>query len=211
MNRSIIAVAAALLAAGCAHDAEGHRVRSSTVRFDDRSVSGPGFYYTLEEDGTWAGMSGDRYVLDGEEIRKVGGGFDHTGALIRPSGWVDVQRRPDGLVYEPSWPTSTIWTFLTEDGQPIPRNLEVPLYLTARLGLSGTWVTLRIPGSELAGVELKPDCGLVLFEFQGRQVAGWAARKGAVCPEPRYPGRDALARLVTYRNEVWESPYRANP
>jgi len=211
MNRSIIAVAAALLAAGCAHDAEGHRVRSSTVRFDDRSVSGPGFSYTLEEDGTWAGMSGDRYVLDEEEIRKVGGGFDHTGALIRPSGWVDVQRRPDGLVYEPSWPTSTIWTFLTEDGQPIPRNLEVPLYLTARLGLSGTWVTLRIPGSELAGVELKPDCGLVLFELQGRQLAGWAARKGAVCPEPRYPGRDALARLVTYRNEVWESPYRANP
>jgi hypothetical protein len=58
-------------------------------------------------------------------------------------------------------------------------------------------------------VELKPDCALVLFELQGRQVAGWAARKGSVCPEPRYPGRDALARLVADRDEVWESPYRA--
>ena len=211
MNRAIIVAATVLFGGGCAHDAEGHRVRSSTVRFDERSVSGPNISYTLEEDGTWAGMGGDRYALEGSEIRKVGAGFDHTGALIRPSGWVDIERRPDGLVYEPSWPTSTIWTFLTEDGQPIPRNLEVPLYLTARLGLSGAWVDLHVPGSEEAGVELKPDCALVLFAIQGRQVAGWAARKGAVCPEPRYPGRDALARLVAVRNEVWESPYRASP
>ena len=211
MSRSIIAVAVVLLAIGCAHTADGHRVRASTVRFDERSISGPNISYTLEVDGTWAGMGGDRYALEGSEIRKVGAGFDHTGALIRPSGWVDIERRPDGLVYEPSWPTSTIWTFLTEDGQPIPRNLEVPLYLTARLGLSGAWVDLHVPGSEEAGVELKPDCALVLFAIQGRQVAGWAARKGAVCPEPRYPGRDALARLVAVRNEVWESPYRASP
>ena len=81
----------------------------------------------------------------------------------------------------------------------------------ARLGLSGAWVDLHVPGSEEAGVELKPDCALVLFAIQGRQVAGWAARKGAVCPEPRYPGRDALARLVAVRNEVWESPYMASP
>ena len=194
MNRWIIAAAAVLFGSGCAHDAEGHWVRSSTVRFDERSVSGPNISYTLEVDGTWAGMGGDRYALDGSEIRKVGAGFDRTGALIRPSGWVDIERRPDGLVYEPSWPASTLWTFVTEDGQPIPRNLEVPLYLTARLG-----------------VELKPDCALVLFELQGRQVAGWATRKGAVCPEPRYPGRDALARLIAVRNENWESPYRASP
>lgn len=211
MNRSFIALTAVLVGSGCAHDAEGHRLRSSTVRFDERSVSGPSIFYTLEEDGTWAGMSGDRYALEGSEIRKVGAGFDHTGALIRPSGWVDIERRPDGIVYEPSWPISTIWTFVTEDGQPIPRNLEVPLYLTAQLGLSGAWVNLHVPGSELAGVELKPDCAVVLFELQGRQVAGWATRKGAVCPEPRYPGRDALARLVAVRNEVWESPYRAAP
>lgn len=101
--------------------------------------------------------------------------------------------------------------FVTEDGQPIPRDLEVPLDLTARRGLSGAWVDLHVPGSELAGVELKPDCALVLFELQGRQVSGWAARKGAVCPEPRYPGCDALARLVADRNEIWESPYRADP
>jgi hypothetical protein len=60
MNRSIIAAAAAavLLGSGCAHDAEGHRVRSSTLRFDERSVSGPNLSYTLEEDGTWAGWAG---------------------------------------------------------------------------------------------------------------------------------------------------------
>jgi len=149
MSRSIIAVAVVLLAIGCAHTADGHRVRASTVRFDERSISGPNISYTLEVDGTWAGMGGDRHALEGSEIRKVAAGFDHTGALVRPSaGW---------------------------------------------------------------GVELKPDCALVLFELQGRQVAGWAARKGAVYPEPRYPGRDALARLVAVRNEVWESPYRASP
>ena len=42
-------------------------------------------------------------------------------------------------------------------------------------------------------------------------VIAWVARKGAVCPEPRYPGSDAMARLVAVRNEVWESPYRPSP
>ena len=211
MNRLIVLVAAGLLGSACAHDSEGHRVRVSTIRFDDRSVSGPNVFYTLEEDGSWAGKGGDRYALDGDDIRKVGAGFDRTGSLIPPAGWVEIDRRPDGLVYTPSWPTSRIWTFVTEDGQPIPRNLEVPLYLTTRLGLAGAWVDLYVPGSEQAGVELKPDCALVLFELQGRQVAGWVVRNGAVCPEPRYPGKDALAKLVAVRNEVWESPYRAAP
>lgn len=209
MNRSLIAVAAILLASGCAHDAEGHRLRSTSVRFDERSVSGPGFVCTLEDDGSWATSSGARYRLDGDEIRKVGGGFDGTGFLVRPSGWIDLERRPDGLVFTPSWPTSVIWTFVTEDGQPIPRDLEMPLYLTARVGLQGAIIDLRTPGSEEAGIELKPDCRVVLFDLKGQQVAGWAARKGSVCPEPRYPGKDALARIVAVRNEVWQSPYRA--
>jgi hypothetical protein len=209
MNRSLIAVAAVLLASGCAHDAEGHRLRSTSVRFDERSISGPGFVYTLEDDGAWAGSNGDRYRLDGDEIRKVGAGFDKTGYLIRPAGWVDVERRPDGLVYTPSWPTSIMWTFVTEDVQPIPRDLEAPLYLTSRIGLEGAIVDFRSPGSEQAGIELKPDCGVVLFDLKGRQVAGWAVRKGSVCPEPRYPGKDALARIIAVRNEVWQSPYRA--
>ena len=211
MSRSIIAVAAVLVASGCAHDAEGHRVRNTTIRFDERSVSGPGFDNTLEEDGTWATSSGARYRLDGDEIRKVGAGFDGTGGLVRPAGWVDVERRPDGLVFTPSWPTSVIWTFVTEDGLPIPRDLEMPLYIAAGFGLEGAIVDLRTPGSEVVGIDLKPDCAVVLFDLKGRLVAGWVTRNGSVCPEPRYPGRDALARLVAVRNEVWESPYRARP
>lgn len=211
MNRLMAVVAVVLLGSACAHDSEGHRVRVSSVRFDDRSVTGPYDVYTLQDDGTWAGNAGARYILDGDDIRKVGAGFDRTGHLIPPAGWVEIDRRPDGLVYTPSWGHSRIWTFVTEDGQPIPRNLELPLYLTARIGLSGAWVDLYVPDSEQAGIELKPDCALVLFEMQGRQVAGWVTRTGAVCPEPRYPGKDALAKLVRARNEVWESPYRPVP
>ncbi|HEY1905676.1 MAG TPA: hypothetical protein VGG91_06525, partial [Myxococcaceae bacterium] len=147
MNRLFVLVGAVLLGSACAHDSQGHRVRVSTIRFDDRSVSGPNVFYTREEDGTWAGKGGDRYLLDADEIRKVGAGFDRTGHLMPPAGWVEIDRRPDGIVYTPSWSTSRVWTFVTEDGQPIPRNLEVPLYLTARLGLAGAWVDLYVPGS----------------------------------------------------------------
>jgi len=83
----------------------------------------------------------------------------------------------------------------------------VPLYLLTRIELDGQWVNLRTPHSELAGVPLPPDCALVLFDLQGRQVAGWAASKGASCPEPSYPA-GALPRLVEARNEVWQTQYR---
>jgi hypothetical protein len=60
-------------------------------------------------------------------------------------------------------------------------------------------------------VEVKPDCALVLFELQGRQVAGWVVRNGAVCPEPRHPGKDALAKLVAVWNEVLGKPVPGGP
>ena len=204
-------VALAFVLAGCAHyDSSGHRVRTGSVRFDARSVSAPGWVYTLEDDGTWAGMAGDRYVRVGDEIRKVGA-FGPTPALIRPSGSVLIERTTMGLVYTPSYPGGPIWTFATEDGGPIPPDLEVPLYLAAQLGLSGHWIDVLTPGSELAGIPLDEDCATVLFDVRGRKIAGFVGRQGAACPEPRYPGPAALARLVADRNEVWESPERPGP
>jgi hypothetical protein len=94
--------------------------------------------------GTWSNWC----VQQGDETRPVHGGGS---GLIPGSGWVDIERRPDGLVYEPSWPISNIWTFVTEDGQSIPRNLETPLYLVSQLGLPGARVDIRTPNSEQAG------------------------------------------------------------
>jgi hypothetical protein len=206
----VFGVAVVLAAAACAHDSEGHRLRTSTVRFDERSVSGMGFSYTLEEDGTWAGTGGDRYARVGDEIKRVGG-FDQQPALIRASGSIEIVRRPDGVQYVPSYPGGRIWTFVTADGQPIPQNLEIPLYLVAQVGLTGTWITLHNPGSEKAGIPLQPDCQTVFFDLGQRKVAGWVALQGTACPEPSYPGPDGLARVVAERNEIWESQLRPQP
>src|SRR4029453_12219970 len=75
----------------------------------------------------------------------------------------------------------------------------------------GQWIDLFTPGSEQAGIALKADCAVVLFDLQGRQVAGFVSRQGAACSDPRYPGQQTLARLVKVRNEVWESPVRPAP
>lgn len=201
----------AFVAAGCAHyDQQGRAVRTGAARFDARSVSAPGIVYTLSEDGSWAGMDGDRYERVGDDLRKVGG-FGPTPSLIRPSGWVTIDHRPDGLMYLPSYPGGRIWTFVTEDGQPIPSELEIPLYLAAQLGLGGHWIDNYTPGSEQAGIPLESDCATVLFAMEGRQVAGFVGTQGAACPDPRYPGKQALGRLISVRNEVWESPERPAP
>jgi len=201
----------AFVVAGCAHyDAQGRAVRTGPARFDAKSVTAPGTSYTLQQDGTWAGLGGDRYLMVGDDIRKEEA-FGPTPSLIRPSSYVAVDRRPDGLSYTPSYPGGRIWTFVTEDGGPLPRDLEVPLYLAAQLGLSGQWISMHVPGSEVAGIPLDPDCSIILFDIQGRQVAGWVARQGAVCPTPRYLGSEVLARLNGERNEVWESSARPFP
>ncbi|HUM12514.1 MAG TPA: hypothetical protein VLT82_16325 [Myxococcaceae bacterium] len=207
----VLALVLSFFAAGCAHyNSQGRAVRVGSVRFDARSVSAPNIVYTLEDDGTWAGMGGDRYQRLGDDLRKVGA-FSPTPSLIRPSGWVTIDRRPDGLMYTPSYPGGAIWTFVTEDGRALPADLEIPLYLAAGIGLSGQWIDLHTPASEQAGIPLEADCATVLFDIEGRQVAGFVGRQGTACPEPRYPGREALARLVAARNEVWESPARPLP
>src|SRR5262249_48202143 len=150
-RRHVFGVMLAFVLAGCAHyDSKGRAVRTGAARFDAQSVTAPGIAYTLESDGTWAGMDGDRYELVGDDLRKVGA-FAPTPSLIRPSGWVTIDRRPDGLMYIPSYPGGRIWIFVTEDGDRIPAELEVPLYLATQLGLGGQWIDIRTPGSEDAG------------------------------------------------------------
>src|SRR4029450_10977910 len=100
----ILGAAVVLLVAGCAHDSSGRRVRSGNVRFDEWSITGPYVELTLVPNGTWSNLC----LQQGDEIRPVQG-FGGNG-LIPPSGWVDIERRPDGLVYEPSWRISNIWT-----------------------------------------------------------------------------------------------------
>lgn len=212
MNRMhVIGVALAVVTAGCAYDAQGKRIRNGPARFDAHSVSSPkGGAYTLESDGTWAGLYGDRYERVGDSIRKVGA-FGPTPSLITPSGWVEIDHLPDGLMYTPSYSSSGIWTFVTEDGKPIPQDLEVPLYLAARLGLGGQRVNVWTPADDDSGPKLESNCGLVLFEIQGRQVAGWNTPHGAVCPAPKYPAHGTVVTLNKKRGEVWESPVRAGP
>jgi hypothetical protein len=203
-------VSLAAVGAGCAHDAEGHEVRTGNTRFDAQSVTSPKVTFTLEQDGTWAQDGGNRYERVGDELRLIGSAASKW-ALIRPYASVKVEHLPGGLRYTPSYFAAPTWTFVTEDGKPLPPDLEVPLYFAARVGLGGQWVNIWQPARDDTGPHLVADCGLVLFELQGRQVAGWVARQGATCPAPRYPGRETLARLIYARDEVWVSPERPAP
>ncbi|MGZ6078258.1 MAG: hypothetical protein ACXWK6_10675, partial [Myxococcaceae bacterium] len=145
-------------------------------------MTSPKGAYTLAGDGSWGGLLGDRYERVYDAIRKVDG-FSGTPSLILPSGNVRIERLPDGVMYVPSYYSAGVWIFVTEDGKPLPETLEVPLYLAARLGLGGQWVNVWDPNDD-AAPRVDADCGLVLFELQGRQVAGWLNRRGAVCPAP---------------------------
>jgi len=210
MNRMhAVAVVLAAVTAGCsAHDAQGRVVRTGHARFDAQSVSSPKTVYTLESDGTWAGLSGDRYERVGDAIRKVGA-FSATPSLIRPSAWVQIERLPNGVMYTPSYLSAPVWTFVTEDGKPLPEDLEVSLYLAARLGLGGQWARLWGASVVAPTPEFEANCGLILIEVAGRNVAGWVSRQGAVCPAPLYPPRASVARAMG--GEVWTPANRPAP
>ncbi len=212
MNRlqRIAAVVSVAAIAGCAaHDAQGREVRTGPARFDAQSVTSPKGAYSLASDGTWGGLLGDRYERVYDAIPQ--GRWVQRDAVAHPS----FRKRSDRA--------SARWRdvravvllgrgldFVTEDGKPLPENLEVPLYLAARLGLGGQWINVLDPADD-GGLRVDADCGLVLFDIQGRRVAGWLNRRGAVCPAPKYPGSETLAHLVQARNEVWESPDRPAP
>ena len=210
IRRFVIGVALIAVMSGCAYNAQGQRVRSSQARFDAQSVSSPKTVYTLSSDGTWAGLQGDRYERVGDSIKKVGA-FGSSPSLIRPSGWVSIDRLPDGVMYTASYYSAGTWIFVTEDGKPIPEELEVPLYLAAQLGIGGHKVNVWKPAQDDNGPELASDCELTLFEIQGRQVAGWFLQHGAVCPAANYPGKTTLTKMVRSRGEVWESTVRPAP
>ncbi len=159
---------------GCAHDAEGHQIRTGNVRFDTHSVSTQnGYVITLNSDGTW-GPSG----CGGSATRSAA----TSPGLRAYYGYTQVDRLPNGVMYTPSSSRAPIWTFVSEDGRPIPADLEIPLYLAARQGLRGQWVSIWEPARDFRGPQLVAGCRLVLFEMEGRQVAGWVARQGAECP-----------------------------
>ena len=205
MNRLelIASVVVVALMTGCAHDAEGHQIRTGNVRFDTHSVSTQnGYVITLNSDGTWGPF---RMRRVGDQIR---GDFAGAAGYY---GYTQVDRLPNGVMYTPSSSRAPIWTFVSEDGRPLPADLEIPLYLAAQQGLPGQWVSIWEPARDFRGPQLVAGCRLVLFEMEGRQVAGWVARQGAECPVANYPGRELLARVIYSRNEVWESPLRPLP
>lgn len=207
-------VSAAAVAAGCAHDSEttaGYRIQTGEARFDAQTVTttSKASVLTLESDGSWASLEGERYERVGDELRNVGGGgpsADHTRRavpLIQPFSSVRIERLPDGLRYTPSYPGSPIWTFVTADGQPLPADIEVPLYLAARIGLGGQYVA---PEGKPGAVPVS-GCNVWLFELQNRrQVAAWEHYRDVPCPAPFHPGADLLARLSWERGVVWLSP-----
>jgi hypothetical protein len=128
------------------------------LRFDERSVTSPYVSFTRTSDGSWVGLGGERYERDDDTLRSVGSGkFDRP--IIRSTGYVRIDRLPNGLVYTPSYATVPVWTFVTEDGKPLPEDLEIPLYLAARIHLSGV------------GYRPPDGCTTLILKVQGRNVA----------------------------------------
>ena len=231
---NLAAALLALLATACAHDSQGRTARTGETRFDETSVSNRKMILALEENGTWS----NRYRRVGDRIQSIGSpwaslGFPlgsadqddspliHGAPYIPSDGWVTIRTLPNGVSYIPSWVSGGIWTFVTADGHPLPGDLEVPLYLAAKFGLTGQWVRLWSGADSNSFTQARPvsvergspnfegPCGLILFTIRERPVAGWVSRQGATCPRPVYPSLDSLADITF--DEVWESPYRHLP
>ena len=194
---------------GCAHyGPDGTWERTGDARFDAKSVTTPTDSYNLLTDGTWAGSRGDRYVVRDGALQAVAP-FASSGPIIGGQTRVWIDREGDGVRFTPTSSRAEHWTFVTEDGKGIPSDLEVPLYIDANLGLGGLWVTYSDPDYLEATWHLGTDCSVVVFDLNGRRVAGWLERQGGnPCPTPRFPDAQVLARLAQRRNERWASPLR---
>jgi hypothetical protein len=196
------------LGGGCVHGSDGVRERIGDARFDAKSVTTPTESYHLLSDGSWAGTHGDRYMVQEGALQAVAP-FATSGPIVGGQTRVWIDREGDGVRFIPTSSRATNWTFVTEDGKAIPRDLEVPLYIAAQLGLGGLWVTYHDPDYLDAVWHLGTDCSVVVFDLQGRRVAGWFERQGGnPCPAPRFPDAQVLARLAQRRNERWASPLR---
>ena len=190
--------------AGCAAPTvEGlgsYRVRTGDLRFDETSLTSTQAAIGRSSDGHWRGMSHGQpvdVVEDGDVIRVLGS-----------TAWVKVVRRASGLRYVPSWTDAGAWTFVTEDGAPIARELEIPLFLASR-SIGGQVVTLMYMTP--TGPTVDPDCRLIVFEMDHRRVALWLPRRGARCPSDQFPLEPALTRILAATGDVWESPKRPAP
>ena len=206
--RGVVAGLLILGLAGCVHGPDGVRERSGEARFDAQSVSSSTESYNRLSDGSWAGLRGDSYLVQDGALQAAGP-FATSGPIIGGATRVWIDREDDGLRFTPSSSRATRWTFVTEDGKGIPHDLEVPLYIAAQLGLGGLWVTYHDPDYVDALWHLGSDCAVVVFDLQGRRVAGWYERPGGdPCPAPKFPDGQVLTRLAQRRNERWASPLR---
>jgi hypothetical protein len=135
--------------------------------------------------------------------------FATSGPIVGGQTRVWIDRNADGVRFTPTSTRAANWRFVTEDGKGIPADLEIPLYIAANLGLGGLWVTYRDPDYLDVVWHLGPDCSVVVFDLQGRRVAGLLERQGGdPCPAPRFPDSQVLARLEQRRSERWASPMR---
>jgi hypothetical protein len=175
----LLGVAVCSLLSACAHQTgwpTGSRdddpIRTGALRFDERSMTSPHVSFTRTSDGSWVGLDGERYERDGDTLRVVAAGkTDLNQAIIRSTGYVRIERLPNGLVYTPSYATGPVWTFVTEDGKPLPEDLEIPLYLAARIDLRAV------------GYKSPNGCVTSILKVQDRNVAArwWRPVEG---PDP---------------------------
>ena len=211
MMRLVRGVVGGLLVVGlgaCATANDGVRERVGDARFDAKSVTTPTDSYFLLSDGTWAGSRGDRYWVQDGALQAVAP-FASSGPIVGGQTRVWIDREGDGVSFTPTSSRAEHWTFVTEDGSAIPKDLEVPLYIAANLGLGGLWVTYHDPDYLEALWHLGTDCEVVVFELNGRRVAGWFERQGGnPCPAAKFPDAQVLSRLSQRRNERWASPVR---
>jgi hypothetical protein len=206
--RGFVAGVLVLGLGGCVHGSDGTRERIGDARFDATSVTTPNESYYLLSDGSWAGSRGDRYIVQDGALQAMAP-FATSGPIVGGQTRVWIDREDDGLRFTPTSSRATKWTFVSEDGKAIPRDLEIPLYIAAQLGLGGLWVTYHDPDYLDAVWHLGTDCSVVVFDLKGRRVAGWYERQGGnPCPAPKFPDVQVLARLAQVRNERWASPLR---
>ena len=195
----LLGVAVCSLLSACAHQTDVYPIRTGVLRFDERSVTSPHVSFTRTSDGSWVGLDGERYERDGDTLRVVGPGTNLNTPIIRSTGYVRIERLPNGLVYTPSYATGTVWTFVTEDGKPRPEDLEIPLYLAARINLSAV------------GYKSPNGCITLILKVQDRNVAArwWRPVEGPDRCALVFP--EGAAELTGQVSETLVQSYRPIP
>jgi len=195
----LVGITAWAFLAACAHQTDEWPTRTGVLRFDEKSVTSPYVSYSRTSDGSWAGLNGERYERVGDTLRATGSPSPRHHPVIYPTGFVRIERLPNGLVYTPSYDTVPVWTFVTEDGNPLPEDIEIPLYLAARIHLSG--VGYKGPGG----------CPALIFQIQDRNVAArwWFPNEGPDQCALVFPEGGAAAWTAASENLV--QAYRPLP